>query len=115
MKLFLNLSITCLLTACGSLSPYGSDYVRTANQVPVDVAIRLREIGPISAPEPTRPLYTPLQSVEPFAKIVVKRDLRYGAAERHRLDVFTPNGASNKPVLLFMHGGAYVGGGQAPS
>ncbi len=110
MKLFLNLILAFLLTACASLSPNGPDYVRTSKQVPVDVEKRLREIGPISAPEPTRPLYAPLQPAEPFAHIVVKRDLRYGAAERHRLDVFTTTGASNRPVLLFMHGGAYVGG-----
>jgi triacylglycerol lipase len=110
MKLFLNLSIAFLLTACANLSPNGPDYVRTSNQVPADVEKRLRDIGPISAPEPTRPLYAPLQPAEPFTNIAVKRDIRYGAAERHRLDVFTPTGSSNRPVLLFMHGGAYVGG-----
>lgn len=36
--------------------------------------------------------------------------MRYGTHERHRLDVFTPDGAQRLPVLLFMHGGAYVGG-----
>ncbi|MEI7976049.1 MAG: alpha/beta hydrolase [Betaproteobacteria bacterium] len=110
MKSLANFLSFLLLSACAGIAPNGPDYVKTANQVPVDVEKRLREIGPISAPEPTRPLYAPLQPVEPFANIVVKRDLRYGAAERHRLDVFSPTGVSNKPVLLFMHGGAYVGG-----
>jgi triacylglycerol lipase len=110
MKLCLNLIFAFLLTSCANLASNGPDYVKTANQIPVNVEKRLREIGPISAPEPTRPLYAPLQPAEPFSNIIVKRDLRYGAAERHRLDVFTPTGATNKPVLLFMHGGAYVGG-----
>ena len=111
MKLFASLISVLLLSACAGMAPNGPDYVRTVSQIPADVEKRLREIGPISAPEPTRPLYAPLQqSVEPFTNIAVKRDLRYGTAERHRLDVFTPIGASNRPVLLFMHGGAYVGG-----
>ena len=110
MKLLLNLIFAFFLTACASLPSHIPDYVRTSNQIPPDVEKRLREIGPISAPEPTRPLYASMQPTEPFAKITVKRDLTYGAAERHRLDVFSPTGVSNKPVLLFMHGGAYVGG-----
>lgn len=110
MKSLANLLSLLLLSACAGIAPNGPDYVKTASQIPVDVEIRLREIGPISAPEPTRPLYAPLQPAEPFANITVKRDLRYGAAERHRLDVFAPTAASNRPVLLFMHGGAYVGG-----
>jgi acetyl esterase/lipase len=45
-----------------------------------------------------------------FTGVQITRDLRYGTDERNRLDVFTPQGASALPVLLFMHGGAYVGG-----
>jgi triacylglycerol lipase len=110
MKSLANLLSVLLLTACAGIAPSGPDYVRTVNQIPIDVEKRLREIGLISAPEPTRPLYAPLQPAEPFTNISVKRDLRYGTAERHRLDVFAPTAASNRPVLLFMHGGAYVGG-----
>jgi triacylglycerol lipase len=110
MKSLANLFCVLLLSACAGIAPNGPEYVRTVSQIPVDVEKRLREIGAISAPEPTRPLYAPLQTAEPFANISVKRDLRYGAAERHRLDVFATTAASNRPVLLFMHGGAYVGG-----
>ena len=110
MKSFANIIFVFLLSACAGIGPNGPDYVMTASQIPAHVEKRLREIGPISAPEPTRPLYAPLQPAETFANITVKRDLRYGAAERHRLDVFATTAASNRPVLLFMHGGAYVGG-----
>ncbi len=115
MNRLLALSATLLLAACASSPvppvPQGSaDYIRTANAVPAAIDKRLREIGLVSAPEPTRPLYAPLQPAEPFAGVQIIRDVRYGTAERHRLDVFTPQGASGRPVLLFMHGGAYVGG-----
>lgn len=42
-------------------------------------------------------------------------NLAYNAAKdadpvRHKLDVFAPKGAKNSPVLLFVHGGAWVSG-----
>jgi acetyl esterase/lipase len=110
MKILTPLVLSMLLCACAGTQPHSADYIRTANQIPPDIVARLREIGPVSAPEPTRPLYAPLQPAEPFANVAIKRDLRYGPGDRHRLDVFTPAGASARPVLLFMHGGAYVGG-----
>jgi acetyl esterase/lipase len=49
---------------------------------------------------------------EPYAGVRISRDLPYGADERHRLDIFRPESPSTSrlPVLLFVHGGAYVGG-----
>lgn len=110
MKSLACFALALLLSACASAPPGNADYVRTSAAIPSDVEKRLREIGLVSAPEPTRPLYAPLQPLEPFANVQITRDLRYGPGERHRLDVFTPQGASARPVLLFMHGGAYVGG-----
>lgn len=111
MKKMLALLPLALLAACAATAP-STDYVRTANAVPPEVAKRLREIGRVSAPEPTRPLYNPLQPREPFSGVRITRDLRYGSAERNRLDVFVPEAVASakRPVLLFMHGGAYVGG-----
>jgi triacylglycerol lipase len=45
----------------------------------------------------------------------IDRDLRYGADERHRLDVHTgdtrPEGQRDgAPVLVFVHGGGFIGG-----
>jgi acetyl esterase/lipase len=41
----------------------------------------------------------------------VVRDLSYGPDARHRLDLFRPQGqAGNRPVLVFVHGGGFVGG-----
>lgn len=40
----------------------------------------------------------------------VRRDLAYGPAERHRLDIFTQAQAHDAPVLLFVHGGGFVTG-----
>jgi acetyl esterase/lipase len=38
----------------------------------------------------------------------VRKDIAYGPGERHRLDVYTPDGLSGPaPVLLFFHGGSW--------
>jgi acetyl esterase len=50
--------------------------------------------------------------------IQVVRDLAYGAHDRHRLDVFTGSEfqpGEGRPVLLFVHGGAFVRGKRSPT
>jgi acetyl esterase/lipase len=55
--------------------------------------------------------YARLQEKEPYQGIKVERDIRYGPAERHLLDVFTPEtDSSAQPVLIFIHGGAFAAG-----
>ncbi|MGV3590572.1 MAG: alpha/beta hydrolase [Gammaproteobacteria bacterium] len=55
----------------------------------------------------TLPLAAPLGS-----DIAVARDVQYGSDPRQRLDVFTPASgfAPSRPVLVFVHGGGFVGG-----
>ncbi len=43
--------------------------------------------------------------------VIVHRDLPYGSHERQRLDVFLPvENRTTAPVVLFVHGGAFVSG-----
>lgn len=42
--------------------------------------------------------------------VTVHRDIAYGAHERQQLDVFVPAGVTAPPVVLFIHGGAFVSG-----
>jgi acetyl esterase/lipase len=60
-------------------------------------------------------LFTPLQERAPFADVDIVRDQRYGGDERHRLDVFRPKPAAGgaRPVMVFVHGGGFVGGDKA--
>ena len=37
-------------------------------------------------------------------------DIPYGPHERHRLDLYAPQGAHNAPVLIFFHGGGFLKG-----
>jgi triacylglycerol lipase len=79
--------------------------------LPPDVAAGVARIGRKIDPPGTAKLFAPLQEREPYAGVTVTRDVKYGPADRHRLDIFTPEtGAAPRPVLVFVHGGAFVGG-----
>jgi triacylglycerol lipase len=83
------------------------------SQVPGAIEAQLRQIGRVVDPARTAALYAPLQQREPYAGVAVTRAVRYGPdAERNLLDVFTPQqpGGALRPVLVFVHGGAFVAG-----
>jgi triacylglycerol lipase len=56
----------------------------------------------------TRRIYAALPAAPPDG-LEVERDIAYGPAVRHRLDVYRTPGR-NKPVLVFVHGGGFVAG-----
>lgn len=79
--------------------------------MPEDIARKLQELGRVVDPPGTAAIFAPLQQKEPYPGVKVERDVKYGPADRNRLDVFTPETAlSARPVLIFVHGGAFVGG-----
>ncbi|MGO8748110.1 MAG: alpha/beta hydrolase [Thermoguttaceae bacterium] len=41
---------------------------------------------------------------------VVKRDVAYGEDEKQRLDVYSPQGSKEAPVVVFVHGGEWTKG-----
>jgi triacylglycerol lipase len=81
------------------------------SQVPAAIEDQLQQLGRVVAPPQTAALYAPLQQKEPYAGVAVERDQHYGPDARHLLDVFTPQAKDGpRPVLVFVHGGAFVGG-----
>jgi acetyl esterase/lipase len=83
--------------------------------MPPDIARKLAELGRVIDPQATAKLYAPLQPTEPYFGYRIERDLKYGSAERNRLDIFMPqNVTSGRPVLIFVHGGAFVRGNKRP-
>jgi acetyl esterase/lipase len=79
--------------------------------MPEELARKLLEIGRVIDPPKTVALYAPLQQKEPYHGVKVERDVKYGAADRNLLDVFMPEtAASPRPVLIYVHAGAFVGG-----
>jgi acetyl esterase len=84
--------------------------------MPPQVQQRLAEVGPVWGKdiggniEKTLEVYTPLLAVAPKQGVTVQRDLTYGPDPRHRADIFRADGLKNAPVVVFLHGGAYVRG-----
>jgi len=82
--------------------------VSSANaQVPPDIAAQLRQIGTgVCVPE-TAKLYKPLQQMQPYTGVTVKRDISYADDPRTIMDVFAPEkGGGGRPVLVYVSGGA---------
>ncbi|MGA3292897.1 MAG: alpha/beta hydrolase [Candidatus Acidiferrales bacterium] len=76
---------------------------------------KLREFGDAFTPEiigENLKLFAGLHAQAPFPDVDVARDLAYGPDERHRLDIFRAKGAAKaaRPVLVFVHGGGFIGG-----
>jgi acetyl esterase/lipase len=79
--------------------------------MPEDLAWKLLELGRVIDLPKTAALYAPLQENEPYQGVRIERDVKYGPADRQLLDVFMPEASSSlRPVLIFIHGGAFVGG-----
>lgn len=77
-----------------------------------EIEWKLAELGAAINLAETAKLYAPLQEKEPYQGIKVMRDLKYGADERHALDIFVSEQAATapRPVLIFVHGGGFTAG-----
>ena len=81
-----------------------------AAQVPPDIAAQIRAAGQSMDPGIGR-LYAPLFPPSAWDGVQVERDIAYGGDPRQKLDLYTPSTrGKDLPVLLFVHGGAFVGG-----
>jgi len=81
-----------------------------------DLAWKLLELGRVIDPAATAALYAPMQEKEPYQGVRIERDVKYGPADRNLLDVFMPEAsASPRPVLIYIHAGAFVGGNKRTS
>lgn len=84
--------------------------------VPDEVRRLMAEIGPkwaSNVPGHVRQMidaFTPLLARCPQDAVQATRDIAYGAHPRQVLDVYRPAGAKGAPVVLFVHGGAFVDG-----
>ena len=54
--------------------------------------------------------YTPVLAAQDAGGIKVARDLAYGTHARQRLDVYHRPGVTRAPIVLFVHGGAFLRG-----
>jgi len=86
--------------------------LNAAAQVPPDIASKLKAMGrTVDLPAATA-LYAPMLKSQSYAGARVMRDISYGKDAAQKLDVFVQDGStqSQRPVLIFVHGGGFVGG-----
>lgn len=86
------------------------------SQRPERLTQRLRELGVRwqhdirKGGDETKALYVPLLAQAPKAGVDIIDNLAYGDHPRQILDVYRPTGAHRAPVVLFVHGGAFIRG-----
>src|SRR5262245_19694815 len=68
--------------------------------------------APPSAEQPSRdaPKQSPSQEAVPAKNTVLRADVSYGKDDKQRLDVYSPNGIKEAPVVVFVHGGEWTRG-----
>lgn len=85
-------------------------------RLPVHVQDALAEMGPLWQSDirtfipRTRELFAPLLAEAPTDGVTVASDLAFGEDPEQRLDVYRPEGASDAPIVVFVHGGALTRG-----
>jgi acetyl esterase/lipase len=86
--------------------------IMAASKVPPDLADKLKGIGPAIEPDLTWPLYAPLHASPPYSGVTATRDIAYGPDPLQALDLFSApsSGGAARPVLILVHGGAFVAG-----
>ncbi len=77
--------------------------------LPEAVQARIREIGPTMGAPAVAGTGEALAPVMPPNTPPTQRDVQYGSDARNRLDVWAAS-ATGSPVLVFVHGGGFVGG-----
>ena len=118
MKVWL-LAAACLsLTACAS-EEVDSEMTEPATQwpgLPADVAEKIAAIGPVIDPPASIAAIEGMVAPPPYDDVTITSNLAYGSDPAKVLDVYTDNAAdkaSPRPVLVFVHGGGFVGGSKA--
>ena len=86
-----------------------------------DLQALLAEIGPVwgtdiqKHSQMVKDAYASLLEAAPKGGVSVSRDVPYGPHARQVLDIFRPDDAAKAPILVFVHGGAFVRGDKRTS
>jgi acetyl esterase len=74
-----------------------------------DVRHPIREIGLEHIREMAE-LFRPLLKTAPKDGVTISQNLSYGPDRLNMLDVYRPSGTTSAPIVIFLHGGAFVQG-----
>ncbi len=108
MKKFLRAMIAAALVA-SSANVAQADITR----LPPNVVAGIAALGPVLDPPmiaKTRELMGTLAPVTPPASVTVAADVAYGDDPLQKIDIYSPAKARGLPIVVFVHGGGFVGG-----
>lgn len=109
-------ALALVLAGCASTgNGPGNQAQTTWPGVPADRAERIAALGNVIDPA-SFAIFADLVDAPPYDDVTVAANIAFGADPLQKLDVYTLNAApagSPRPVLLFVHGGGFVGGSKA--
>lgn len=82
-------------------------------KVPADMSAKIASMGPVLTLDMiknTIALFAPYNNSVPLTGIKVTRDVHYGPDPLQKIDLYQPERHKGMPILIFVHGGAYVAG-----
>ena len=91
----------------------------TLPAIPQSLIDRMREIGPRwgeNVPVHVNEMvtaYSAILTTSPREGLIQHDDIAYAPHARQLLDIFCPEHAQGAPVIIFLHGGAFVDGSNA--
>jgi acetyl esterase len=86
---------------------------RAADQMPQHVKARLAAMGTTLSPETIRTtllLYAALAHASPKGGVTVAKAVSFGPDRLQTLDVYRAEGRVGAPIVVFFHGGGFIGG-----
>jgi acetyl esterase len=81
--------------------------------VPASIEAAIRARGAVLDVVFAKSLYASALERQNREGVDVERDVSYGPADRHRLDIYRPRDGAQDQTLVFLHGGGFVRGDKA--
>jgi triacylglycerol lipase len=108
----MNALIYRLLAAAFFFGAASPAFAQSVPGVPPAIWTQVEALGPVVDPAGVGKIYAQLRSQMPTDGVKKTLDVAYGPADLNRLDVYEPGSPAAKPapVLIFIHGGAFIGG-----
>jgi len=107
----MNVLVGRLLIAVIFLSTAAPALAQTTPGVPPAIWTQVEALGPVVDPVNVGKIYAALRAQMPTDGVKKTLNISYGAADIQKLDVYEPSTPVTKaPVLIFIHGGAFIGG-----
>jgi acetyl esterase len=107
----MNVLVSRLIVAALFLGAAIPARAQTVPGVPPSIWAQVEALGPVVDPVNVGKIYAQLRSQMPTDGVKKTLNISYGPADIQKLDIYEPSTPVTKaPVLIFIHGGAFVGG-----